>query len=439
MKNNVMTRSASFFGIVLLAAAIIFGFAACNNDTNSDPELESIEVKTLPVNKQYLGGEFDPTGLVLTLRYSDGSTEDVDSGFTIDPVGFLSPVGPKTVKVRYGNKETTFVINIVKEPPTTFTAATLQPTFDGALTNGNYPQSLAWGNGKFIAVGPNAKMAYSLDFSSWTNVPSGTGSGTSNFPAAEHFQGISWGNNLFVAGGSGGKMVSSPDGTTWNPITQSKISGYINYAVCGADKIVAVGGSKIIYSRDNGVTWADATGLAGTVNYKSVVYVGPNDEKRFIAVGSDGYIAYSSNGEAWTEAKFLPASLSYPGSFCWNKAAYGNGMYIVVGNEGRIFYSQSNMNWEKVEGGTSFGSSENIMDVVWARGTFVAVGGLKITCSSSGISGWNLVPLTPQNITDLGFFSTGSFTCITFGNGKFVIGGRRDDVSNSPGILVYSD
>ncbi len=60
-------------------------------EESSTKELESISVKTAPSTTSYDVGEtFDPTGLVITLSYSDSSTEDVsysghESSFSFDP------------------------------------------------------------------------------------------------------------------------------------------------------------------------------------------------------------------------------------------------------------------------------------------------------------------------------------------------------------------
>ncbi len=76
-------------------------------ETESEPvtpkTLESISVKTAPSTISYdVGDTFDPTGLVITLSYSDSSTEDVsysghESSFSFDP----SPVTPLTALDTY--------------------------------------------------------------------------------------------------------------------------------------------------------------------------------------------------------------------------------------------------------------------------------------------------------------------------------------------------
>jgi hypothetical protein len=70
---------------------------------------------------------------------------------------------------------------------------------------------IAWGGGKFVAVGYDGKAAYSTDGTNWTAV------GDSKFGTSA-IRGIAWGGDKFVAVGNYGKMATSPDGTTWTAV-----------------------------------------------------------------------------------------------------------------------------------------------------------------------------------------------------------------------------
>ncbi len=76
------------------------------------PAPETLAVASLPGKTAYLTGEtFDPTGLTLTLTYSDGSTETVTQGFTFSAVDLTTP-GEKQVTVFYAGLETVFSIQV---------------------------------------------------------------------------------------------------------------------------------------------------------------------------------------------------------------------------------------------------------------------------------------------------------------------------------------
>jgi hypothetical protein len=71
---------------------------------------------------------------------------------------------------------------------------------------------IAWGgtglNEKFVAGAYNGKMAYSADGVNWTAIPPGTGAGTSTFGTSD-INAIAYGNGKFVAVGSYGKIAVS--------------------------------------------------------------------------------------------------------------------------------------------------------------------------------------------------------------------------------------
>ena len=77
-----------------------------------DPDLDRIEVKTLPAKTVYRVGEgFDQTGLTLTAHYTDGSTRTITSGIIC--TGFSSATdGVKTITVNYGGKTTMFTVTV---------------------------------------------------------------------------------------------------------------------------------------------------------------------------------------------------------------------------------------------------------------------------------------------------------------------------------------
>ena len=77
--------------------------------------LEKIEVATKPTKTVYQIGEaLDTSGLSLKATYSDGTTKNITSGFTVS--GFDSAsAGTKTVTVSYEGKKTTFTVTVKQE------------------------------------------------------------------------------------------------------------------------------------------------------------------------------------------------------------------------------------------------------------------------------------------------------------------------------------
>lgn len=107
-----MKNATARFGII--AGLAIFGFtlAACTNPT--DPETKNvvgIEVTTLPTKVQYnLNEEFDPSGMIVTAEYEDGSTEEV-TGWTF--FGYDKTVeAVQTVTVSYMEQSDSFEVTV---------------------------------------------------------------------------------------------------------------------------------------------------------------------------------------------------------------------------------------------------------------------------------------------------------------------------------------
>jgi len=186
---------------------------------------------------------------------------------------------------------------------------------------------IAYGNGKFVAVGETGHISYSTDGMNWTTVEDSTfvGENSSNNP----IYGIAWGNDKFVAVGDNGQMAHSADGITWTKVENSQFFQYypIWSIVWGNDKFVAVGGGTA-YSA-NGITWTKGP----YKEFNSIAW-GSN---RFVAVGSFGSISYSADGIDWTnvtDSTFGNSNNTITG------VAWGNNKFVAVGQNGKIAYWQ---------------------------------------------------------------------------------------------------
>ena len=243
---------------------------------------------------------------------------------------------------------------------------------------------ICYGNGKFVAVGASGKIAYSSDGVNWTKVSDSTfGSNTTIYS-------ICYGNGKFVAGGGflssvglngympNGRAAYSIDGVTWTSIDSSPFKSCYIYSICyGNGKYIAVGGrpsttiegttvgdsGKMVYSTD-GTTWTVVTNPHfETSQIRSTCY----GNGRFVAVGQGGKIAYSNVGTGW-----IAVSDSKVGASTISGVTYGNGKYVTVGWDGEITYSSDAINWTLVSD-SKFGTSA-IYGVCYGNGKYVVVG-----------------------------------------------------------------
>ena len=145
---------------------------------------------------------------------------------------------------------------------------------------------VAYGNGKWVAVGygstPESSIQWSSDGQVWQDATSG---GFNGVYSGKTGYGVAYGNNMWVAVGNGASKTNSiqwsTDGQTWNDASSggfyfhSEVNLYQGYGIAYAnEKWVAVGygsspESTILWSTD-GKIWQDASsgGFDGIYNKK---------------------------------------------------------------------------------------------------------------------------------------------------------------------------
>ncbi len=147
--------------------------------------------------------------------------------------------------------------------------------------------AVAYGQQRYVAVGPASAIFTSPDGTTWTQRP------ISNTAA---FSSLAAGPSAFVAGSSGSSIYSSPDGTTW---TQRAFGTTfpVRGVAYGAGRFVAVGDGGNIRHSPDGTTWTAATSGVTT----ALLAVGYWDDVGFLAVGSSGVILNSADGLTWSQ------------------------------------------------------------------------------------------------------------------------------------------
>jgi hypothetical protein len=262
--------------------------------------------------------------------------------------------------------------------------------------------AIAYGDGKFVAVGDN-KIAYSTDGASWTAISNST------FRQWE-FESIAYGDGKFVAGAStlgGGKIAYSADGINWTVAADSGFgtSLSIRDIAYGGGRFVAVGNRRMANST-NGISWTSVmdTGISSGWEIYGVAYGGG----RFVAGGNHGGMTYSADGTNWTavsKSPFAPLDMM--------DIAYGGGRFVAGGGFGTMAYSTDGATWTVGADGI-FGEMGLFDAIAFGNGRFVAGGtstGGKIAYSTNGIS-WTAVTNHP--------FGSSRIYDIAYGGGRFV-------------------
>lgn len=338
----------------------------------------------------------------------------------------------------------------------------------------NYGNSVAYGNGIWVAVGinypiGNSTIIYSNDGINWS-AASGTlftqygisvsysggkwlalGKGENNIlysndginwsaASGTLFTGfginVSYGGGVWIAMGSGTyTILRSTDGITWSVPTfsggASQFSFYGRYAAYdGISRWISVGdnnggGNTILTSNDGlGNNWTPVSGTQFSSSGVIVQYGGGY----WIAGGiGTNKILYSTNGTTWSESTGTLfdnqcISLEYDGISRWIATGTSSNTILTSINGG--------VSWSEVSG-TTFNTSGGYGNkVLYANGRWIAVGSDNggtntILTSTDGVN-WS--PVTGSKFSIVGY-------SITYVNRKFIAIGDDNGGTNS---IVYS-
>ncbi len=229
-----------------------------------------------------------------------------------------------------------------------------------AGTTGEPLLSVAWGDGRFVAVGRESTILHSDDGTSWTAASQNpdlwvfvVASGDSRFI------GIAWdaprGVNI---------IAHSTDGDIWERGPEIELDGdarWLRDIAWDGRRFVAVGDMGSIMHSADGESWTNASTTATEERLFGVVWNGSH----FVAVGNNGTTVHSADGDRWTEA-------SATGTEEWLQAVtWGDGRFVAVGRGGTIIHSADGATW-KAASVTATGA--DLFGVAYGDGRFVAVG-----------------------------------------------------------------
>jgi hypothetical protein len=268
---------------------------------------------------------------------------------------------------------------------------TLQATMFGGASMGN----ITWGNGLFVAVGPAGALYTSPDGVNWT-------SRTSSFGSVEIYT-ANYGNEIWVATGASGDIATSTDAITWT----QRSSGFdaaaaIYEAVYSKEQnlwvaIANASGAGEIATSTNGTTWTMRTSPFGASGIYGVAF----GNGVWVAVGLDGKTATSPDGISWT----LNPTLFSPGASIF-VVAFVDGVFYTAGAGGNLATSTDGINWTIRN--SSFGSST--IGCICKIGKYVVATGItgKMASTSDGGANW-----TQRSVG----FGTTNIAGIAYGNG----------------------
>jgi hypothetical protein len=176
--------------------------------------------------------------------------------------------------------------------------------------------AIAYGAGRFVAVGDSGQAAVSADGITWALATTGV---------TNHFTHVSFARGLFVAAGDAGRIITSPDGLAWTSRTtgtNSRAEGLAYYA----EKWQVIGSANTLFSSADGVAW---TRTATVTSFNS------NNKRSSGLAVADGALVMLSNNSALAisedvnEWAYVATGGATPETY--TGLAEGNGSIILVG------------------------------------------------------------------------------------------------------------
>ena len=271
-------------------------------------------------------------------------------------------------------------------------------------------QTIAYGNGKFVAIskdGSNRVMyASDSDISSWTSASSAVNN---------NWRSVTYGNGKFVAvGGSNVTYASDSDLSSWTSASAAQSNSWRG-VIHGNGKFVAVssnGTNRVAYASDSDLSSWTAASAAEANAWRSVTY--GNGKFVAVAAGGSNRVMYSTDGINWTSASAAENN-------SWRSVIYGDGKFVAVAASGtnRVMHSSDGINWTSASAIQSY----SWMGVTYGNKRFVAVSEDGSSTSQVMYSGYG------TNWTDMMGANNGTITGATWSNGEFTFDGNNDEIT----------
>lgn len=205
-------------------------------------------------------------------------------------------------------------------------------------------------------------------------------------PSGFLLNGLAYGNGRFVAVGFGRALMTSSDGLSWTSGTAPDSNYYDtksviwtgNQFVMVGDKTYGSSSPALIATSSDGITWTRRS-WTPSINTETLVDVGVGGGK-ITAVGMNGTVVSSSDGGlSWAEENAGGHVAAFTG------VAGNDSVRVAVGRDGAydgVILYDTGSGWARVTGLSGFVAR----DVAWMGGQFIAVGATSAGLSNAAIA-----------------------------------------------------
>jgi hypothetical protein len=253
-----------------------------------------------------------------------------------------------------------------------------------SFTTNNQLNGISYGSNIWVGVGSDGKVGYSTNNTSTWNSgsiysykPESGGLGFYEYSVSSttrKFNSVAYGHGKFVAVGTGGTVLVSDD--TYPAANTWFINGNPNIsAPDGTGQIWLINVPSFVNNNNDPVS-----NITNTLN--SVIY--SSKDQRFVAVGNSGVIISSHIGSI-TNRQFTVHREPDNSYENLNDIAYGVDKYVVVGENGTVGYATTlHGPWIT----STLATSENLNSVIFGNNGYVAVGNNGIVANSLNGIDW---------------------------------------------------
>jgi hypothetical protein len=303
-------------------------------------------------------------------------------------------------------------------------------------------KSVAYGNNIYVSVGYYGAIINSPDAEQWKNVKTKADNNTYTgvtAPDSFMFNGVAYGNGRFVAVGNEGVILTSADGESWTQqesTVSASISDVSYLTFNGSDAFYALLKGKVLTSTD-GLTWTSLTptGL-NSDSYLTRVTVGNNGTK--LAVGDDrGKIYSTTNGSTWTSAQPMqPNSAPSTGT---NMLVWMKDRYFVSDPSAYIWTSTDLVNFTLMGAPfkqTAMQVDNQMFDGLYDGSNYYMFGfdrttGYGAVYTSANGTAWTIQPFTNSFVAQRAFYVNGKY--FRAGNEGLLVASNGSDWSHKWG------
>lgn len=245
--------------------------------------------------------------------------------------------------------------------------------------------SVIYANNQFVAVGE------------WVAAFSDNGIDWTQFEIVGDYNQIAFGNGRYVAVGGNGAVGVSFDGKTWTMKNNPNVTGDLRAVVYAKGRFFVGGVDGLIMSTEDFETWEIATSNSAGVRYvRQIVYA----ENKFYAAcytsSGAGEIWVSTDGKVWTVQQQMPVRL-----WCLN---YNEGRLVCAGDSGSVYILDLGIEWLYKQPEVGEGQ------YLWERVVVTLSDGNRIFSDSVCISaGLNMTEVNALIDQKLGVIENGSY------------------------------